>query len=42
MLDDYNSLCIVRECQDLEATYETAFTDEILNGEEVCMCEAGE
>ena len=41
MLDEPDSLCIIRECPDLEAEYSTGYTDKILtNADEVCMRKA--
>ena len=31
LLDDPDSLCIVRECRDLEASFGTKFTDKVLS-----------
>ena len=40
MLDDPDSLCIIKDCHDLEAEYSTGYTDKILtNADEVCMRE---
>ena len=30
LLDDLDSICIVRECRELEASFGTQFTDQIL------------
>ncbi len=40
LVDDVESLCLVKECCELEESLGTCFTDELLGGaEQVCMRE---